>query len=107
MQGMRQCFPQMESKIRYMIDRLQGGQENPPELRDTTDRLLLEALKLDECLYGDDLRGFKNLLNEMKSEAWKARTFAAVCPGIPEKTQQNLEYVLYSVEDLCRQTGLN
>ena len=97
---------QFEAEIRSVIDTLRSEQDNPPELRAATNRLLSEAERLDACLNSRDCQGLSELLSEMKEEAWKASTMARILPELPETTWKNLEYVQYSLEDLCRQTDL-
>lgn len=104
---MEKNFMPFETQIRLVIDTLRGEQRNPPELQDTTNRLLMDAKRLDEYFTGANLSGFRKLLVEMKQDAWKARTLATLRPDLSEKTQKSLEYVLYSIEALCRQSGLN
>ncbi|HLD49947.1 MAG TPA: hypothetical protein VJC08_01980 [bacterium] len=107
MVDMGKNFTRLESQIKHVIDTLRDEQRNPPELQAATNRLLVDAERLDDCLNGDDLGDFRKLLAEMKQDAWKARTFAALRPDLSEKTQRNLEYVLYSIEALYRQSCLN
>lgn len=100
-------FDRLEMEIKHLIEKLEEEQKNPPELRNTTTRLLGEAKELDECLQDRDTGRYKRLLRDMQDEANKARTFAKIWPDLPEKTQKNLEYLQYSIDSLCQQAGLN